>query len=71
MARDKHNELLCANMKLHIYRDGCVSQFRSRFVFGLMKHFDKLFQLTCYYNERHHEKGAMDGVDGTAKKQSF
>ena len=43
LVRDKHNELLCANMKFHIWSDDCASQFKSRFVIALMTHFDKSF----------------------------
>ena len=66
--RDKHNELFSANMKLHIWSDGCD---RSRFVFALKTHFDKSFQLAWYYKQRHHGKGAMDGVGGTVKNKVF
>ena len=71
LVKYKHNELLCAYMKLHMYGDGCATQFRSYFVFALMKYFDKSFQRTWYYNERHHWKSAMYGVGGTVKEQSF
>ena len=49
-------------MKLHIWNDGCASQFRSRFVFAVMTYIDKSFQLAWYCNVRHHGNGAMDGV---------
>ena len=71
LVRDKHNELLYANIKLHMWGDGYASQFRSRFVFALMTHFDKSFQLAWYNNERHHGKGAMDCVGNTVKNKVF
>ena len=71
LVRGKHKKLLCANIKLHIWSDVCATQFRSRFVFALMSHFDKSFHHVWYYNERHHGEGAMDGVSGTVKNKVF
>ena len=36
-----------------------------------MVHFDKSFQLACYYNEGHHGKGAINGVGSTVKNKVF
>ena len=40
-------------------------------MFALMRHFDKLVQLEWHYNEAHHEKGPMDGVDEAIKSVVF
>ena len=48
-----------------VWRDGCGAQFRSRYVFTLLSTFDISVNLTWHYNERHHSKGPMDGIDGT------
>ena len=45
----------------YIWSDGCPSQFRSRFVFALMTHF----------NPDYTRKGPMDGVGGTVKNMIF
>ena len=49
--------------KVILRSDGCSSQFRSKYVFGLMTRFDKSVQLELHYNEVHHGKGPMDDVD--------
>ena len=54
-----------------MWSDGCASQFRSRFVFALMTHFNADCTIQCYYNERHHEKGSMESVGGTVKNMIF
>ena len=41
--KQRHNKLLCPNMKLHIWSDDCASHFILRFVFALMTHFDQSF----------------------------
>ena len=51
----------------YIWSDGCASQFRSRFVFALMIHFNPDYTIQWYYNERHHGKGPMDDVRVTVK----
>ena len=48
----------------YIWRDGCASQYRSRFVFGLMTHFNPDYTIQWYYNECHHGKSPMDGTGG-------
>ena len=36
-----------------------------------MTHFDKSVQLEWHYNDDHHGKGPMDGVDGTIERVVF
>ena len=48
-----------------MWSDGCSSQFRSKFAFALLTHFDRKMALQSNYNEAHHGKGLMDGVGGT------
>ena len=57
--------------KVILWSNGCSSQFRIKFVFALMTHFDKSVQLEWHYNEAHHEKGPMDGVDEAIKSVVF
>ena len=52
--------------KMILWSNGCSSQFRSKFVFALLTHFDRNIALQWDYNEAHHGKGLMDGV-GTIK----
>ena len=59
------------SLRVHIWSDGCAAQFRSRYVFSLMTHFDSSYQLIWYYNERHRGKGPMDGIGGTVKNLVF
>ena len=47
--------------------DGCAAQFRSRFVFNFLILFQEDVSLEWHYNEAHHGKGPMDGIDGTIK----
>ena len=57
---------------LYVWSDGMGAQFRSRFVFQILA--CEIFQekhLLWFYNERHHGKGPMDGVDGTVKNVIF
>ena len=66
--RKEYPNMFCpGNSTVHIWSDGCASQFRSRFVFALMAHFDSTLNFSWYYNERHHGKGPMDGIGGTVK----
>ena len=55
------------NLDLHIWSDGCSAQFRSKYVFALTSLFPSNFNVTRYYNERHHGKGPMDGIGGCVK----
>ena len=55
------------SVDLHIWSDGCSAQFRSKFVFCLTSVFPERFNVTRYYNERHHGKGPMDGIGGCVK----
>ena len=48
-----------------------MSQFRSRFVFVLINHFNPDYTIKWYYNERHQGKGPMDSVGGTLKNMIF
>ena len=63
--REKYD--LPSGITLHVWSDGCSTQFRSRFVFRLLCDMDRSTKLRWYYNERHHGKGPMDGVGGTLK----
>ena len=52
--------------------DGMSAHFRSGFIFTLLA--STLFferEISWFYNERHHGKGLMDGVDGTLKNVVF
>ena len=54
-------------LSIHLWSDGCASQFRSRFVFHLTVFFTESHQS----NERHHGKGPMDGIEGLLKNVVF
>ena len=56
---------------LHIWSDGCAAQFRARFVFYLIARMKKQFAVEWCYNERHHGKGAMDGVERAIKNKVY
>ena len=58
-------------LSIHLWSDGCASQFRSRFVFHLTVFFTESYQSIRYYNERHHGKGPMDGIEGLLKNVVF
>ena len=55
----------------YIWSDSCASQFRSRFVFALMTHFNLDYTIQWYYNERHHGKGPMEGAGIAVKNMIF
>ena len=57
--------------KVVLWSDGYLSQFRSKYMFAFMKHFDKSAQVDWHYKEAHHGKGPMDGVGRTIKKNGF
>ena len=50
-----------------IVSDGCAAQFRSRFALNFLILFQKNVSLEWHYNEAHHGKGPMDGINGTIK----
>ena len=54
--------------KVILWSDGCSSQFRSKFIFALLAHFDRNIALQWNYNEAHHGNGPMDDVGGTIKR---
>ena len=54
-------------LTVHLWRDGCASQFRSRYVFHRTTVFPESYRVIRYYNERHHGKGPMDGIGGCVK----
>ena len=54
-------------LTVHLWSDGCASQFRSRYVFHLTTVFPESYRVIRYYNERHHGKGPMDGIGGCVK----
>ena len=66
---EKHN--LSPEVTLHIWIDGCASQFRSQYVFVLVSEIDSKVEVNWYYNERHHGKGSMDGIGGTIKNNVY
>ena len=55
----------------YVCSDGCISQFRSRFVLALLVHMYPDKYLEWHYNEAHPVKGPMDGIDGTIKNRVF
>ena len=55
------------NLDLHTWSDGCSVQYRSKYVFTLTSLFPSSFNVTRYYNERHHGKSPMDGDGGCVK----
>ena len=70
---EKAEEINAASYdKIYIWSDGCSAQFRSCFVFCLLKKnmFDNA-ELIWNYNEKSHGKGSMDGVGGTVKNIIF
>ena len=58
-------------LSMHLWSDGCASQFRSRFVFHLTVFFPESYQLIPYYNQRYHGKDPMDGIGGYVKNMVF
>ena len=69
--RERVNLSSDAQLKVHLWSDGCASQFRSKFVFRLTTLFPSNWQVHRYYNERHHGKGPMDGLGGCVKNYVF
>ena len=57
--------------KVYTWSNGMDTQFRSCFVFKLLTTFDREVDLEWHYMKAHHDKGSMDGVDGTIKNQVF
>ena len=68
-----HVESLIGNVveNVHIFSDGMSSQFHPRFVFHFLTKIQLERSITWYYNERGHEKGPMDGIEGTLKNLVF
>ena len=66
VCREKHS-VLPLKLTLYVWSDGCASQFRTCYVFSLMSCYDVTFNMTWFYNERHHGKGLMDGVGRTVR----
>ena len=56
------------NLDLYIWSDGCSAQFRSKYVFALTSLFPSKFNVTRYYNERHHRKRPINGIGGCVEK---
>ena len=54
-----------------MWSDCCDSQFRSRFVFQLLKSYLKDLTIEWNFNEAHHGKGFMDGIGGSNKNMVF
>ena len=50
-----------------MWSDGCDSQFRSRFVFQLLKSYLKDLTIEWNFSEANHGKGSMDGIGGSNK----
>ena len=57
--------------KIIVWSDGCVTQFRSRFIFKLLANYRRDVQLGWSYNETHHGKDPMDGIERTIKNVVF
>ena len=53
--------------KVIAWSDGCGAQFHSRFVFKSLSSYRADLITEWNYNEAHHGKGPMDGIDGTIK----
>ena len=64
---EKHTVLT----KVILWGDGCVLQFRSRFVFKLVSTYRPDLLIDWHYNEAHHGKGTMDEIGGTIKNVVF
>ena len=54
-----------------MWSDGCVTQFRSRFIFKLLANYRRDVQLGWSYNETHHGKDPMDCIERTIKNVVF
>ena len=55
-----------------LWSDGMDTKFQSRFIFQLLAGTMFLNKSLCwFYNERHHDKGPMDGVAKTIKNVIF
>ena len=52
------------SVDLYVWSDECSAKFRSKYLFTLTSLFPVSFNVTRYYNERHHRKGPMDGIGG-------
>ena len=66
---DLHTEMFTDEILFFIWSDSCAAQFRSRFVFYLIARIDKNLKVEWCYDERHHGKGAMEGIGCTIKKK--
>ena len=53
--------------KFILWSDACAAQFRSPFVFKLISTYRPDLLIDWHYNETHHGKGIMDGIDDTIK----
>ena len=69
--KDSLKKVICSLKKVILWTNGCSSHFRIKYVFTLTMHFDKSEQLEWHYNEAHHEKLPMDGVDEAIKRVVF
>ena len=56
------------SVDLYVWSDECSAKFRSKYLFTLTSLFPVSFNVTRYYNERHHRKGPMDGIGGGCVK---
>ena len=54
-------------LTLRVWSDGCATQFGSCYEFSLILCYDRLLNMSWFYNERQHLKGPMDGLGGTEK----
>ena len=57
--------------KVLFWSNGCVSQFKSCYVFQDTAHLDSSITIDWNYFESHHGKGAVDGIGGCIKQKVF
>ena len=62
--------LLSSLQRIYIWSDGCSAQFRC-FTFVLPTHLHPDKDIEWNYNESHHGKGPIEGVDETIKNKVF
>ena len=67
---EKHT-YLALKLNAIVWSDGCATQFRLQYLFFLPSKFEASINLSCFYNERHHAKGLMDGTGGSLKNAVY
>ena len=56
--------------KVHLWSDGCSSQFRSQYVFHSFSYFPRNLE-PWNYGEAHHFKGPHDDIGGAIKRNIY